>query len=195
MGKFKIHLKLQGLELDIEGDRSDMPAINNAVAREITGLIQPAAALTSGAAEPPAMPPTIEGETDSSKKQRNRKKASGSRSSGETTGQAIDFRHDSSKYGNPSQSWSVTQKAIWLLFVLKGIQSLKEIGASQLLATFNENFKQAKTIHPPHLSRDLGFAKVQNPAPVGEHKGMWYLTDEGERQAKELIQSVTTPAS
>ena len=32
MGKFKIHLKLQGLELDIEGDRSDMPAINNAVA-------------------------------------------------------------------------------------------------------------------------------------------------------------------
>lgn len=89
----------------------------------------------------------------------------------------------------------MTQKAIWLLYVLKGIQGLNEIAASQLLATFNENFKQAKTIHPPHLPRDLGVAKVQNPAPVGEHKGMWYLTDEGERQAKELIQSVTTPAS
>jgi hypothetical protein len=89
----------------------------------------------------------------------------------------------------------VTQKAIWLIYVLKCIQGLNEIAASQLLATFNENFKQAKTIHPPHLSRDLGFAKVQNPAPVGEHKGMWYLTDEGERQAKELIQSVVTPAS
>jgi hypothetical protein len=194
MGKFKIHLKLQGLELDIEGDRSDIPAINNAVAREITGLIQPAAALTNGA-EPPAMPATIEGETDNGKKQRNRKKSSGSRSSGDTTGQAIDFRHDSATYGNPSQSWSVAQKAIWLLYVLKGIQGLNEIAAPQLLATFNENFKQAKTIHPPHLSRDLGSAKVQNPAPVGEHKGMWYLTDEGDRQAKELIQSVTTPAS
>lgn len=194
MGKFKVHLKLQGLELDIEGDRSDMPAINNAVAREITGLIQPAAALTNGA-EPSTTPITIEGEIDNGKKQRNRKKSSVSRSSTETNGQAIDFRHDSAKYGNPSQSWSVTQKAIWLMYVLKGIQALNEIAASQLLATFNENFKQAKTIHPPHLSRDLGFAKVQNPAPVGEHKGMWYLTDEGERQAKDLIQSVTTPAS
>jgi hypothetical protein len=194
MGKFKIHLKLQGLELDIEGDRSDMPAINNAVAREITGLIQPAAALTNGA-EPPATPPTIEGEIDNGKKPRPRKRPSGSRSSSDISGQAVDFRHDPAKYGNPSQSWSVTQKAIWLIYVLKGIQGLNEIAASQLLATFNENFKQAKTIHPPHLSRDLGFAKVQNPAPVGEHKGMWYLTDEGERQAKELIQSVVTPAS
>src|ERR1700677_267835 len=103
MGKFKIHLKLQGLELDIEGDRWDMPAINNAVAREITGLIQPAAALTNGA-ESPATPTTIEGETDNSKTQRNRKKPSGSRYSSETNGQAIDFRHDSAKYGNPSQS-------------------------------------------------------------------------------------------
>jgi hypothetical protein len=194
MGKFKIHLKLQGLELDIEGDRSDMAAINNAVAREITGLIQPAAALTNGA-EPPATPPTIEGEIDNGKKPRPRKRPSGSRSSSDISGQAVDFRHDPAKYGNPSQSWSVTQKAIWLIYVLKGIQGLNEIAASQLLATFNENFKQAKTIHPPHLSRDLGFAKVQNPAPVGEHKGMWYLTDEGERQAKELIQSVVTPAS
>ena len=170
-----------------------MPAINNAVAREITGLIQPAAALTNGA-EPPATPVTIEGETDNSKKQRNRKKPSGSRSSSDTNGQAVDFRHDSAQYGNPSQSWSVTQKAIWLIYVLKGIQGLNGIAASQLLATFNENFKQAKTIHPPHLSRDLGFAKVQNPAPVGEHRGLWHLTDEGERQAKELIHSVITPS-
>jgi hypothetical protein len=141
------------------------------------------------------MPTMIEGETDNSKKQRTRKKPSGSRSFGEANGQAIDFRHDSAKYGNPSQSWSVTQKTIWLMYVLKNVQSSNEISASQLLATFNENFKQAKTIHPPHLSRDLGSAKVQNPAPVGEHKGMWYLTSEGERQAKELIQNVITPAS
>lgn len=194
MGKFKIHLKLQGLELDIEGDRSDMPAINNAVAREITGLIQPAAALTNGA-EPPATPLTIEGDVDNGRKTRTRKRTGGSRSSSDSNGQAIDFRHDSAKYGNPSQSWSVTQKAIWLLYVLKGIQGLNEVGSAQLLATFNENFKQAKTIHPPHLPRDLGSAKIQNPAPVGEHKGMWYLTDEGERQAKELVLSVTTPAS
>lgn len=192
MGKFKVHLKLQGLELDIEGDRSDMPAINNAVAREITGLIQPTAALTSGTPEPTL--PTIEGETDNGRKppSRPRKRPSAAPTPG---AQVIDFRHDSALYGNPSQNWSVTQKAIWLLYVVKGIAQLNEVAAPQLLATFNENFRQAKTIHPPHLTRDLNVAKGENPAPVGEHKGMWYLTDEGERQAKELIQSVLTPAS
>ena len=194
MGKFKVRLKLQGFELDIEGDRADMPAITSAVAQEITGLIQPTAALTNGI-EVVSTKTTIEGETENTKKQRAKKKSGGSRSSGDPGGQAVDFRHDSARYGNPSQSWSVTQKAIWLLYVLKDIQGLNEIAATQLVATFNENFKQAKTIHPPHLSRDLGSAKVQNPAPVGEHRGLWYLTEEGERQAKDLIQSVITPAS
>ena len=57
MGKFKVHLKLQGLELDIEGDRSDMPAINNAVAREITGL-EPTPAVSGLMPATPLVPAT-----------------------------------------------------------------------------------------------------------------------------------------
>ena len=41
----------------------------------------------------------------------------------------------------------------------------------------------------------LGKAKVLNPAPVGEDKGLWFLTDEGDRQAQALIQSVLSPSA
>lgn len=195
MGKFKVHLKVQALELEIEGERPDIPAISTAVSRQITNLIQPAAALTSGE-EPHSTAPVIDAEIDSGKKLRpSRKRPSGSRSSGDAGVQAIEFRHDPEKYGNPQQSWTVTQKAIWLLYVLKGIQGMNEVSAAQLVATFNEKFKKAKTIHPPHLPRDLGTAKVQNPAPVGENKGMWYLTNEGDRQAQQLIQGVLAPTT
>jgi hypothetical protein len=195
MGKFKIHLKLQGLELDIEGDRADIPAINNAVAREITGLIQPAAALTNGA-EPPATPATIEGETDNGKKPTSRsRKRSGKASSDGVATQALDFRHEPEKYGNPQQTWSVLDKAIWMLAVIKGILGQKEASGPQIAATYNDKFKQAGKLHPPNVTRDLGNAKVQNPPPVGQDKDLWYLTNEGDRKAQELIQGVTTPAS
>jgi hypothetical protein len=196
MAKFRVHLKIQSLELDIDGERSDIPAISNAVSRQITGLIQPAAALTNGE-EPPSNNNVIDAETDSGKTKARpqRKRTSSAKASTETAASAVDFRHDPEKYGNPQQTWSVTQKAIWLLYVLKGIAGLSEVSAAQLVATFNDKFKQAKTIHPPHLPRDLGNAKVQNPAPVGENKGLWYLTNEGDRQAQQLIQSVLNPSA
>ncbi len=194
MGKFKVHLKLQGLELDIEGDRSDMPAINNAVAREITGLIQPAAALTNGTE--PSSPKTIEGETDKGKKpaERSRKRSGKASSEGGAT-RALDFRHEPEKYGNPQQTWSVLDKAIWMLAVIKGILVQKEVSGPQIAATYNDKFKQAGKLHPPNVTRDLGLAKVQNPPPVGQDKDLWYLTNEGDRKAQELVQSVTMTAS
>ena len=88
--------------------------------------------------------------------------------------------------GNPLQSWSFIEKSIRLLAVIKGITGTKEVSGPQVAATFNHYFKQAGKVHPPNVSRDLGLAKVANPAPVGEDKGMWYLTDEGDRQAADL---------
>jgi hypothetical protein len=70
------------------------------------------------------------------------------------------------------------------------------VTGSQLAATFNQYFKQSKKVHPPNVARDLRSAKAQNPAPVGEDKGLWYLTNEGERQAAQLIKNViNTPES
>lgn len=194
MGKFKIHLKVQGLELDVEGDRPDIVEINNAVSREFAGLIQPAAALMGGTDSP--TPPVIDAEISNGKKARSpRRRSGGSHSSSESEAQAIDFRHDPEKYGNPTQAWKVAEKAIWLLYVLKDSQSTSEASAAQLVATFNKHFKQAKTIYVRHVSRDLGQAKIQNPSLVGENNGLWYLTNEGDRQAQQLIQGVMSPAA
>ncbi|MGA2909105.1 MAG: hypothetical protein ABSE36_15490 [Terracidiphilus sp.] len=190
MGKFKVHLKLQGLELDIEGDRADVPAISNALSREITGLIQPAAALTNGN-EPTPPPPTIEGEPDNGKKRTATRRRTGSKGSSDgVASQAFDFRHEPEKYGSPQQTWTVLEKAIWMLAVIKGILKQNEVSGPQIAATFNEKFKQSGKLHPPNVTRDLGLAKVATPAPVGEDKGLWYLTNEGDRQAEELVKSV-----
>jgi len=196
MGKFKLSLKLQGFELEIEGDRPDIPAISNAVSRQLTGMLQPIAALTSGEETPTTA--VIEGESENGKKpaRSSRKRAGGSKSPGDgAPGQAIDFRHEPEKYGNPQQTWSVSEKAIWMLAVLKGVQSLNEVSGPQIAATFNDKFKPAGRVHPPNVTRDLGLAKIQNPPPVGEDKVMWYLTNEGDRQAQQLIQNVLNPTA
>lgn len=194
MGKFRVRLKVQGLEVEIDGERPDLPAITGAVSQQLSGLILPAAVLTG--AETPTET-IIEGEVEGgkSKPKPARKPRSGSRSFGESSGQPIEFRHEPAKYGNPLQSWNYTQKAVWLLAVLKGILDTKEASTSQLAATFNDQFKQAGVVRPPNLARYLGEAKVQNPSPIGEHNGVWFLTQEGERMAKELIQSVLNPTA
>jgi len=190
MAKFRIRLKVQALEVEIDGEREDIPAISGALGRQLANIVQPAAALTNGS--DPA-DKTIDAEIDEGKQKKpTGRRRSGSKS-GEGPAQPIDFRHQPEKYGNPKQTWSVGEKAIWLLAVLKGIQNLNEVSGPQIAATFNDKFKQSGRVHPPNVTRDLGLLKVQNPAPVGQDKDLWYLTDEGDRQAKELIASVLAP--
>jgi len=104
-------------------------------------------------------------------------------------GEPLEYRHDSSTYGNPQQSWNQLEKVAWLLSVIKGLNGVAEVSAAQLVATFNQHYKPSGKLHLPTLTRDLGKAKVQNPPWVGEDKGLWYLTEEGERQAQQLIQN------
>jgi hypothetical protein len=193
MPKFRIRLKVQGLELEVDGEREDIPAITSAVRRQITGLIVPAEIMADGHKELGDGGRASEAEDEGKSKAKARKRAPRTTGDG-GAGQAIDFRHDSAKYGSPKQDWSVTEKSIWLLYVIGSITGNKEISGPQIAATFNSNFKAAGRIHPPHVSRDLGRAKVQSPAPVGEDKTLWYLTDEGERQAQELIKGVLNTA-
>ena len=77
------------------------------------------------------------------------------------------------------------------MHALKNQAGAKEVDPAQLVATFNQHFKSTGKLHPPLVTRELGKAKVANPAPVGEDKGLWYLTDEGERQAQALIQTLS----
>ncbi|HVB33729.1 MAG TPA: hypothetical protein VNJ52_05065 [Patescibacteria group bacterium] len=184
MAKFKMRLKLQGLELEVDGERQDIPLITAAVAKELSSIVEPIDVLAEGKQIGNGSRASGNAETDSTSRRSRRR--STSRSGGETAA-PVEFRHDSAKFGGPVQGWSVTERCIWLLYVLREITGVKEYSAAQLVATFNENFKAAGKLHPPLLSRELAKAKVLAPAPVGEDKGQWYLTDEGERQAKELV--------
>ena len=78
--------------------------------------------------------------------------------------------------------------------MLKKSGDVKEATGPQLAATFNNYFKQAGKIHPPHVTMYLGRAKMQNPPPVGQDRDNYYLTDEGDQQAEALIKAVVNPA-
>jgi hypothetical protein len=190
MPKFRVRLKVQGLELEIDGERGDIPAITGAVQQQFTGLLEAADAAADGQKQLKAAPESATG--DASSKSRSTRRSRSSRASGENA-EPLEFRHDSGTYGNPLQTWSVAEKCIWLLYVIKSIANVKEISAAQLTATFNDDFKAAGRLHPPLVTRELTKAKGQNPAPVGEDKEQWFLTDEGDRQAKALVQSVLNP--
>jgi hypothetical protein len=191
MGKFRLRLKVQALEVEIDGEREDLPAITSAFNRQLGGLVEPVEVVANGR-KLGGVDKVIDA-ADSNKKgggNRNRR-SNGARSAEGAT--PIEFRHDAAKYGNPLQGWNLTEKSIWLLAVVKGIAQVKEVSGPQIAATFNQQFKQSGKIHPPLVTRELGKAKVQNPAPVGEDKGLYYLTPEGDKQAQKLVQDALNP--
>ncbi|HKV93740.1 MAG TPA: hypothetical protein VJW20_14425 [Candidatus Angelobacter sp.] len=190
MGKFRLRLKVQALEVEIDGEREDLPAITSAFNRQIGGLVEPVEVVANGH-KLGGGDKVIDSADINKKGGGSRSRRNGSRSVEAAT--PIDFRHDAAKYGNPLQGWNLTEKSIWLLAVLKGIAQVKEVSGPQIAATFNHYFKQTGRIHPPLVTRELGKAKVQNPAPVGEDKGMYYLTSEGDKQAQKLVQDALNP--
>jgi hypothetical protein len=202
MGKLEIKFKLTGLEFEIKGESDEVIAKAAAMQRQMQGMLGTLAAVTSGAdaahsvqngAATKLLEATAEPIQNGSRMRGPR------RSAGEHPSvEAVSFRHDAAKYGNPLQSWGNTDKCIWLLHVLKEIDAANEVSGPQLAATFNQQFKAAGTVRPSHATRELGRAKIKNPALVGEDRGqdppLWYLTDEGKKYATELIATVLNPA-
>lgn len=191
MTKFKIKMKLSGLELEIEGSKEDIPLIAANLGQQLTGLLGPAAAIASGAApsSPHAPAPSSTPLPMVDEVKRRKKRPTSVRSTDTTspaTNAPLDFRHDPVKFGTPKQSWSTSEKALWLLHVVE-----KELSGAVLVATFNKHFRQAGTINVSHTNRDLGRLKSKSPAVVGEDTThtppQWFLTEEGVRQALKLV--------
>lgn len=182
MPKFRIRLKIQAFELEVDGEREDIPAITSAMQQQLTSLIQPAELMAEDPKQLADNHKTIDAETRTAGKPP--RKRSTSKAPADAPSQAIELRHDSAKYGSPLQSWSITDKLIWLLAVIKGTTGTSEASGPQLAATFNRYFKQSGRVHPPHVTHELGKAKVQNPALVGEDKGNFFsLTRANDRRS------------
>src|SRR6266446_10762212 len=145
MAKFRIRLRVQALELEIDGEREDIPLITRAVGQQFSGLIEPAEVAANGQKQLRVESASTEADGSKGKPARRTR----TNKSPADTAEPIQFRHDSAKYGNPLQTWGVGDKCVWLLYVLKHGANTKEASAPQLVATFKLHFKAAGKLHPP----------------------------------------------
>ena len=200
MSTFKIKLKLTGFELEVEGSRDEIPAITASLGRQLTGLITPPASLAAEAVTfdipAPGASTAVQSAPAKQKSPRARRKAI-TKSAGEVEGSnaPLDLRVDSSVYGSPKQAWPTAKKSMWLLHVLGANGGPKEVSGGVIASTFSKHYKQAGLIQTFNVNRDLGKLKIKSsngkPAAVGEDTtktpSLWFLTDEGTRQALELV--------
>jgi hypothetical protein len=196
MSKFKFKLKLQGLELEMEGAREDIPSMASSLGSHLAGLMQPAAEmsgekLAGGLNNGMKTIDHSEGDSAVSPKKKKKRPAS-SASNKEGSSDAIEWQHDPTKYANPLQSWNPTKKALWLLYVVSQERKLTQLSTAQIANTFNKKFKQAGAVRGSNISRDLGKAKTRNPSLAQEDTTKtppeWYLTDAGIKEAQASIE-------
>lgn len=200
VSKFKIKMKLTGFELEIEGSQDNVPEISQAIGRQLAGLMQAPDALLSSATDDvralPAAPvrPADEVRSDSPNRRkpaRKRRAISNSGADVDTGEVAVDWRHEPSKYGTPSQSWTTVMKAVWILYVVTQETDVREMSGRQIMLTFNKHFRQAKEVLVANVNRDLGRAKLKAQAWVGEDTtkspSAWYITDAGMKEVQNLI--------
>lgn len=199
MPTFKVRMKLEGFELEIEGERDDAALISEQIGQQFSGMLGP----VNGIIEPSAhknevsRAPELAAPAQAKTRKKRRTSSSSTATSESQAAAPVEFRHDIQKFGAPSQEWNPTRKAIWLLYVLKETCNLNEMPAGVIASTFNQHFKSSGTIRGSNVSRDLAKAKVnEKPSPVGEdtskNPSQWYLTDAGISMAQALIREVTS---
>jgi len=196
MSKIKIKLRLQGFELDVEGERHDVASATQSISNQLANLMTPPNKIVSdnnSAADREMIDVTPISPPDDRKP--NRKKSGNTvRSSGGKAAPAIDFINDPARFGTPAQAWSLVQKAMWTLFVVGELKQVTSLSAGVISRTFNKHFRQSGEIRPSNISRDLGKMKTKSgetPPLVGEDTtktpSEWFLVEEGTRQVRELV--------
>ncbi|GKQ51117.1 hypothetical protein [Bradyrhizobium sp. Ce-3] len=195
-------LKLQGFELEIEGNREDASVIGKSIGDQISGMLSPSLNIVEGeytASQSKAAPPPLPLFDEARKRKIPRRPRSPSAATESNGANAIDFRNDPAKFATPTQQWSTADKAVWLLYVVKEVSQASELSTGQIVKIFNTHFRQAKTITSSNVSRDLGRLKITSPSLVGEDPtktpAVWFLTDEGIRKAQTLIAEAKAPAT
>lgn len=192
MAKFKMMLELQGLKLQVEGEKEDVPAIRAAVEQQFAGLLKPAEAIAlqeTGAVDRHAEDRSTTGEGAVVRKSKRRTTGERVAKNGAEP-KAIDFRHDADKFGTPQQGWSVGTKAKWLLWVVGEQAAVKEASAMTIVRTFNKHFREAGLIDSRSIYRDLRRLKSASQVEEDATKkpSVFFLSQAGRNAAEQLIQ-------
>lgn len=197
MAKFRIRMKLTGLELEIEGSRDDMPVIASSLGQQLSGLLQPSAQIVDGEVIHDASPSAAnEQPDDSTKRRRPRRRPPASPASGGGTSDdnILDWRHDPTKHGSPKQEWTTSDKMIWTIYVAGEETGTREMNGSQLTRTFNKHFRQAGPVQRQNVYRDLGKLKTGRKGELPlvaenttKNPATWFLTEAGTKAAQQLV--------
>ncbi len=198
MAKFKMRLKLTGLEVEIEGDRADVPLMTQGLREQIVGLIESPASVADPERKKVDNTAPLFPQVEPKSPPRARRANGSGRIA---TVDAISFKHDAAKYGAPSQDWTTAQKAMYTLYVVAKQTGVKEMTSSVIAATYAQHFKQFKMIRRQNVTRDLGHIKGKTVAEdTNQNPPKWLLLESGEREVEALIAAslkdrVTTKAA
>jgi len=189
MSKFKLKVKLSGLEIEVEGDQEHAPKIAENIGYQLSQIMQPAALIE--APENRHEGPMIEAQNTAngsrSTRRRRRGNKTGTNGGSETT-PATTWNHNLDRFGTPLQEWKSVQKIAWMLLVIEKANGTKaEMSTTQIARTFNEKFKSSGIIYKGNVARDLGTTSDQ----FGEMEGRWFLKDKGREAAEKLILEAT----
>lgn len=193
MGKFEIDFSVEKLQFKIKGERDVIPIATHALQQHLVGLLKPvdAAAAAENRGERPVVDVSIEPGNGGARKSVR----SSGRKGGDKVEQAVGFKHDTAKYGNPRQEWSIGQKVVWLLHIVQEQAGKASLTAPVIAATFNKQFREAGRLNPRNIKRDLKSIKVKTPCPIGEDTSKspseWFLIESGKKQAVQLVASAT----
>ena len=194
--KFKLSIKIQGLEIEVEGAREDAALMAQSVHEQLGGLLQSAGTIIDGDkidGSGSAISKEVAEAKSSARKNRKRRQSKNT-SSPDDVVESLTFRHEPEKYGTPRQEWSTAEKSIWTMYVTSKFNGDIELSSKAIASLFNRHFKQSKVIDVSNVTRDLGKLKVKSPSQVTENAGKrpstWYLTSEGISQAETLISKI-----
>jgi len=202
MGKMEFEFEivgLQGLKVRIKAENDELPKLKNALKSHLNDLIslpsvisptprvlQPSLFQDEDEGVPNATAPVAE----SKPKRRSVTPNGSSRGKGNSKEQPIVWKHDISSWGNPKEKWATTQKAIWLLYVVGHTAQISEMTSARIASTFNQHFREFKTIISGNVTRDLRKAKKDGlvQADTTKDPSPWYLTDSGKSYAVKLVE-------
>lgn len=195
MSKFKIKMKLSGFELEIEGSKDDIPNIQQALSQQLGGLLQPGAGFIEESSPPPMRTiepePVLSAPVRTAKPRKRAATSTTSKANGAEVDVALDnWPRDVSQYVSPTQAWTTSQKALWILYVAHKENIAAEASGIQIRDTFNLHYRQAKQINISNINRDLGKVKGRF---VGEDMkktpACWFLTEAGIAAVEDQIRA------
>lgn len=194
MSKFTVRVKLQGLEIEVDGTKEDAPRIAQKLGQQFGGLLQ-APAILAGTNGNAGTALVIEGDASS-----HENGSSGARRKPRKTGGGgtkvaaddINLAVDPAKFGSPTQAWTTAQKAIWFLSVAAQTAKMQQLTASSIANNFNKHFRAAGQITSGNVAKYLDKERLKGTeATVGADTSSgatkYFLTQTGEALAQRLI--------